>query len=246
MAVTVTNEDCMNLMARYPDKYFDLAVVDPPYGDAGGSAAWDRRGRLPPAGRGAKYAMTERGGGAGDKKYGNNLMEWDIAPPPEYFAELFRVSKKQIIWGGNYFALPPSRNFIIWRKLTISENFTMAMAEYAWASMPGNAKVIERAPQDKERFHPAQKPVEIYKKLLQWYSKPGDKILDTHLGSGSSAIACIDMGCELTGCEIAPEYYKKAMTRIKRHLSQRELFERAELRGQNTLFETAGKNDCGF
>jgi site-specific DNA-methyltransferase (adenine-specific) len=170
-------------------------------------------------------------------------MVWDVAPPPEYFLELFRVSKHQIIFGGNYFDLPPSRNFIVWKKLNISENFTMAMAEFAWTDIPGNAKVIECAPQDKDRFHPAQKPVFVYKKLLQWYSKPGDRILDTHLGSGSSAIACLDMGCDLTGCETDPEYYEKAARRVEKYRLQRNLFEGAELRGEKTLFNTEAAND---
>jgi site-specific DNA-methyltransferase (adenine-specific) len=119
----------------------------------------------------------------------------------------------------------------------------MAMAEFAWTDIPGNAKVIECAPQDKNRFHPTQKPVFVYRKLLQWYSKPGDRILDTHLGSGSSAIACLDMGCCLTGCETDPEYYEKAMRRVEKHRLQHNLFEGAELRGEKTLFNTEGAND---
>jgi site-specific DNA-methyltransferase (adenine-specific) len=220
---------------------------------------WDRRGRIPPAGRFEKYAakihcgknyktkitgsQACRTGGKWAAKYGDSIIGWDIAPPPEYFLELARVSKHQIIFGGNYFNLPPSRNFIVWKKLNISETFSMAMAEFAWTDIPGNAKVIECAAQDKYRFHPTQKPVFVYKKLLQWYSKPGDRILDTHLGSGTSAIACLDMGLDLTGCEIDAEYYEKAARRVEKHRLQHDLFEGAELRGEKTLFNTEGAND---
>ncbi|GHU11267.1 hypothetical protein FACS1894151_10930 [Spirochaetia bacterium] len=159
-------------------------------------------------------------GGAWASKYGSDINDWDIAPGKEYFDELFRVSNYQIIWGGNYFDLPPSRNFIIWRKLTISENFSMAMAEYAWTNINGNAKVFECAPQDPERFHPTQKPVKLYKWLLSKYAQPGYKILDTHLGSGSIAIACHDLGFDLTGCELDTDYYNAAMERLRIHQKQ--------------------------
>jgi site-specific DNA-methyltransferase (adenine-specific) len=156
-------------------------------------------------------AKVERTGGAWASKYGDHIKKWDIAPGPEYFNELFRVSKLQIIWGGNYFGLPPSRNFIVWRKRTISEDFTMAMAEFAWTNIPGNAKVFEYQPQDPNRFHPTQKPVALYKWLLSKYSKPGWKILDTHLGSGTHAIACYDMKLSLVACEIDEEYFDGAV-----------------------------------
>ena len=152
------------------------------------------------------------------------IIGWDVAPTHEYFEQLFRVTKHQIIWGANYFeGLPPTRCFIVWRKLTISENFSMAMAEYAWTSFNGNAKVFECAPQGKvneKRFHPTQKPVALYKWLLHHYAKDGDRILDTHLGSGSIAIACHDLGYELTGIELDPEYYAKSVERIKQHQRQ--------------------------
>jgi site-specific DNA-methyltransferase (adenine-specific) len=219
--IKITCEDCMELMARYPDKYFDIAIVDPPYGETGQENKTNRSN-----GRFDKYfnrptehvghRRTENSVNSWTIKYSlNKTCTWDVAPPPEYFTELFRVSKAQIIWGGNYFPLPPSRNFVIWRKLTISENFTMAMAEYAWVSFSANAKVIDCAPQDTNRFHPTQKPVYLYKKLLQWYSQKGDKILDTHMGSGSCAIACIDHGLDFVGCEIDKEYCDKALSRIK-------------------------------
>lgn len=154
-----------------------------------------------------------------------DIRHWDYAPPPEYFEELFRVSRHQIIWGGNYFGLPPSRNFIVWRKLSISENFSMAMAEYAWCSIPGNAKVFECAPQDSERFHPTQKPVALYRWLLAKYAKHGDRILDTHMGSGSSVVACIEEGHRVTACEINAGYFDKAVERIRRASLQGRLFD---------------------
>lgn len=166
--IVLIHGDCMDYMRSLPDNAFDLAVVDPPYSKAGGS--------------------VERTGGTLAAKYGTSIRNWDIAPTDEYFRELFRVSRNQIIWGGNYFNLPPTRCFLIWRKLSISENFTMAMAEYAWTSFDGNAKVFDCAPQGKKndpRIHPCQKPIALYKWILERYAKQGDRILDTHLGSGS-------------------------------------------------------------
>lgn len=151
------------------------------------------------------------------------IVAWDVAPEQNYFDELFRVSRYQIIWGGNYFNLPPSRNFIIWRKLSISKNFSMAMAEYAWTNIVGNAKVFECTPQGKvneQRFHPTQKPVALYTWLLSMYAKPGNKILDTHVGSASSLIACHRAGLEYWGFEIDPIYYKAARERLDRETAQ--------------------------
>jgi|AGTN01.1.fsa_nt_gi hypothetical protein len=145
--------DCMELMKEFPDKYFELAIVDPPYGDASGTTEFDPRGRMPlrrtrlkhsfdtisgSNGKQKNYAEIKKGvartGGTWAEKYENRITHWDVAPPPEYFKELARVSQNQIIWGGNYFALPPTRCFLVWKKLTISENFSMAMCEYAWTS----------------------------------------------------------------------------------------------------------------
>ena len=163
------------------------------------------------------------------------IVAWDVAPEQPYFDELFRVSRYQIIWGGNYFDLPPSRNFIIWRKLTISENFSMAMAEYAWTNIIGNAKVFECAPQGKaneQRFHPTQKPVALYTWLLSKYAKPGMKILDTHVGSASSLIACHRAGLEYWGFEIDPVYYKAAKERLERETAQVNIMD--ILQGEST------------
>ena len=199
----IYNMDCMEGMKEIPDKYFELAIVDPPYGQFND----DKRGHQ---------------GGGHAKKYGYG--KWDIAPTNNYFDELFRISKNQIIWGGNYFNLPPTRCFLIWRKLTISENFTMAMCEYAWSSFLGNAKWIEIAPQDRSRFHPTQKPVALYKWLLTNYAKPGDKILDTHVGSASSFIACYDLGFDILGYEIDKDYWELATQRVEQHKRQLRIF----------------------
>ncbi|MCL2630255.1 MAG: site-specific DNA-methyltransferase [Firmicutes bacterium] len=141
------------------------------------------------------------------------------------------MSKNQIIWGGNYFDLPPTRCFLIWKKLTISENFSMAMCEYAWTSFNDNAKLFECAPQGKasdERFHPTQKPVSLYKWILNRYAKAGDKILDTHGGSCSLAIACHDMNYDYTIFEIDKHYYELAQKRIKEHKRQLSFFTKSE------------------
>lgn len=158
------------------------------------------------------------------------IGHWDIAPPPEYFTELARVSKNQIIWGGNYFDLPPTRCFLIWRKLTISENFTMAMAEYAWTSFNDNAKIFSFPPQGntESRIHPTQKPVALYKWILSRYAAPGQKILDTHLGSGSSRIAAYDLGLDFWGYEIDPVYFRQQEERFAKHTAQQSLFEQEE------------------
>ena len=155
-----------------------------------------------------------------------NIKHWDVAPTKEYFNELARISKNQIIWGGNYFNLPPTRCFLIWRKLTISENFSMAMCEYAWTSFNDNAKIFECAPQGnkEKRFHPTQKPIALYHWIISRYAKDGDKILDTHAGSGSCLIAAHDTGHEFMGFELDKYYYDKATERMENHFAQTSLF----------------------
>lgn len=155
------------------------------------------------------------------------IIAWDVAPDESYFKELRRVSRQQIIWGANYFAMPPSRNFVVWDKKNIGDTFSMAMCEYASVSIPGNAKIIRCVPQGNagnKRFHPTQKPVELYRKLLEWYAKPGWKILDTHLGSGSSRIAAYDAGLDFIGFEVDPEYYRKQEERFEAYTAQLDLF----------------------
>jgi site-specific DNA-methyltransferase (adenine-specific) len=201
--IEITNEDCMLLMARYPDNYFDLAIVDPPYGL--GDSVVNSGGRF--------------------KRYHNKNGNWDNEiPTDEYFKELFRVSKNQIIWGGNYFDLPKNKCFIIWDKKQ-PEDVSFAMCEYAWASFDSVAKIFNKRTQGQEdRFHPTQKPTYLYQFLLKHFAKPNDKILDTHSGSASLAIACHDYGFELTCCELDKEYYDKSIQRIKNHVSQQKLF----------------------
>ena len=227
--------DCVQYMQTLPDKYFDLAIVDPPYGGGSHADAGGQFERLQTnkelgvhfngRGRSARYQKfikvhRESCGGGNHKKYhtGNNLREWDNAPPQAYFDELFRVSKNQIIWGGNYFGLPPTRCFLVWRKLTISENFSMAMCEYAWTSFNDNAKYIEIVPQGNkkyERFHPTQKPVKLYHWILQNYAKQGDKIFDSHLGSGSSRIAAYRLGYDFYAAEIDKQYFEAQEARFR-------------------------------
>jgi site-specific DNA-methyltransferase (adenine-specific) len=204
--ITITNEDNMQLMARYPDNYFDLAIVDPPYG------------------------IGMDGGNVGYKGFNNfKKKNWDNkTPTDEYFDELFRISKNQIIWGGNYFGLQPTRCYLVWDKGEGFYNRTYAECELAWTSLDKNTCKIKHDPlangDYKGKIHPTQKPVALYKWILDKYAKQGDKILDTHLGSGSIAIACHDYGFELTACELDFEYYEKAVQRIKNHTSQQSLF----------------------
>lgn len=200
--ITITCEDNMQLMARYPNNYFELAIVDPPYGiDA------------------TKFEMGGRKRNKEDKK-----KNWDSSiPNKEYFLELFRVSKNQIIWGGNYFPLPNSQYFAIWDKGETMYGRDFAECEYAWVKK-GGTRIYKKNPNQLERIHPTQKPVALYKWILDKYAKQGDKILDTHLGSGSIAIACHDYGFELTACELDSEYYEKAIQRIKNHTNQQKLF----------------------
>ena len=149
------------------------------------------------------------------------IVAWDVAPGDDYFKELFRISRNQVIWGGNYFHLPPTRGFLIWRKTNVPQQFSMAMAEYAWMSFQQNAKVFDYSAVGQEgRFHPTQKPVALYKWILTNYANKGDKILDTHVGSASSLIACYDMGFDYVGFEIDEEYYKQAKQRLDEEMAQ--------------------------
>ena len=201
--------DCMEYMATLPDKAFDLAIVDPPYGIA-------RFGnRVEVSNRICKEAK---------------INKWDIKPPDEYFAELFRVSKNQIIWGANNFNLPNTEYFIVWDKHQTVENF--ASAEYAWTNCKMPAKVfhysIHQVMSDRKeecgKIHPTQKPVALYEWLLGTYAKPGDKILDTHLGSGSSRMAAYNLGFDFVGCEIDEDYFKAQEERYQAHIAQQSLF----------------------
>ena len=179
----------------------------------------------------ATSAPVARTGGTWAEKYGKKIIAWDVAPEEEVFDEIFRVSKNQIIWGGNYFDLPPTRCFLVWRKLTISEAFSMAMAEYAWTSFNSNAKVFEAAPQGRPgdtRFHPTQKPIELYDWIYSQFTKPGDKVFDPFLGSGSSRIAAYNAGLDFVGCEIDEFYFKKQEERFEQQTAQMSFFTEQE------------------
>lgn len=210
-------EDNMALMARYPDKYFDLAIVDPPYGINAHNGV----------GMSGKNAIVK-----GKVKSYN----WDKSVPDDkYFAELFRVSKQQIIWGANYFQglgnFNPSAkrlddfrklNGIVWDKGATMYGRDFKEAEFAFSSV--GEGWIKLSPIQENRIHPTQKPINLYEWLLMNYAKPGDKILDTHLGSGSIAIACHNLGFELTACELDKDHYEAAVKRIKQHLAQLTIF----------------------
>lgn len=199
--IEITNEDNMQMMARYPDNHFELAIVDPPYGID-----------IHSSGRLGHY-------GGKDKKWDNEI------PKKKYFKELERVSKNRIIWGGNYFNMKPTRCFLIWDKKQ-PQDLSFASCEYAWTSFNRSAKTFYLRPQnaDNMRIHPTQKPVKLYEWLLMNYANKGDKILDTHLGSGSIAIACHNLGFDLTACELDPDYYNAAIKRLKQHQAQQTLF----------------------
>jgi site-specific DNA-methyltransferase (adenine-specific) len=214
--------DCLDVMRAMPDKCIDLVLTDPPYGK--GHKDYDTSLRY--GGRWDKYkngkALKEvaRTGGTWAGKYKKKIADWDEAPAQEVFNELFRVSKHQIIWGGNYFNLPPTRCFNVWRKLTISEGFTMAMCEYAWCSFNSNAKIFEFAPQDPSRFHPTQKPVGLIMRQLEEYATPGMLIFDPFSGSGTTAIACHNLGLDFLCVEKDPDYHAASVARLEKHRAQ--------------------------
>lgn len=201
--------DCMDLMREFPDKHFDLAIVDPPYG----------------------LGDTLVAGGTWSVKYQAKGAAWDVKPGAEHFAELRRVAKNWIVWGANYYSehLPPTRGFVVWHKPHMEGMHTMANCELAWSSFDRNAKTVSITRPVEDRIHVCQKPVALYSWLLRSYAMPGQRILDTHLGSGSHAIACHYFGAYLTACEIDPDYFAASVERIKRETAQEVLpLERTE------------------
>ena len=198
--IELLNEDCMAVMARYPDNYFNLACVDPPYGI---------------------------GISSNPVRQQHTKKKWDAnIPSAEYFAELKRVSKNQIIWGGNYFLdyLGGTQGFLVWDKVQ-PHDFSLAMCEMAWTSIQKPAKIWKRSVlAEKWKIHPTQKPIKLYEWLLTNYAKPGQRILDTHLGSGSSAIAAHYFGCDFVGCEIDQDYYEAALKRFEMETAQLAMF----------------------
>ena len=206
MAIQITNEDNMELMARYDDNHFDLAIVDPPYG----------LGKRTTDGGSKRNTQT---------KFMDDIRRtnWDDSTPTkEYFNQLKRVSKNQIVWGGNYFDLHSYRTFVVWDKMTYVP--TMSQVEMAVTSFDSPARLVKINSNQSDRIHPTQKPVKLYEWILMNYAKEGDKILDTHLGSGSIAIACHNLDFDLTACELDKDYYDAAMKRLKQHQAQQRLF----------------------
>ena len=208
MGLDLRNCDCMELMSQFPDHHFDLAIVDPPYGI-------DWMNQIQNPNTKANWNVYEN-------------KEWDKSiPTKEYWDELFRVSKNQIVWGGNYMInyLYPSPCWIIWDKM---QEFSGAVFEMAWTSFKSPAKAFRmsrvEAYANQVKIHPTQKPAHLYKWILSNYAKEGNKILDTHLGSGSIALACHDYKFDLTASEIDKEYFDKTMKRVSNHLAQTVLF----------------------
>lgn len=205
MSVEILNIDCMAYMATLPDKAFDLAIVDPPYG----------------------LGDTLVAGGTWSVKYQAKGVAWDVAPGLEYFEELRRVSQHQIIWGGNYFTefIKAARCCISWVKPNMVGMHTMSDFELALTSFDRNAKVINLSSQaNEQRIHVTQKPVKLYEWLLTNYAKPGQKILDTHGGSMSIALACHNLGFDLTLCELDEGYCKSGIERYENHVKQLKMF----------------------
>ena len=208
--IELLNCNCMDYMSGIDDKFFDLAIVDPPYGN-------------------------NLSGGRSAKNGWNQSIDWEKCnkgwnleiPKPEYFSELQRVSKNQIIWGGNYFAnlLPPSECWLIWDKG--QRDFSLADGEMAWTSFDKamRIKTIHRAVANQEtKIHPTQKPVKLYQWILNSFAKENDRVLDTHLGSGSIAIACSEYKVNLTATEIDKEIYDAACIRVSQSLAQISMF----------------------
>lgn len=219
------NMDCMEGMKQFPDNFFDLAIVDPPYGIGVMSMNYTSSG-----------AVRTHGNSAAKRRDYRKQAEWDVKPDQTYFNELFRVAKRKIIFGGNYFTdmIPPSKSFIVWdKRCSDAMRNDFADCEYAWADY-GVARVFRfvwngmiqgNMKNKEERFHPTQKPVALYEWILNNYANPGDKILDTHVGSASSLVACHNLGFQYVGFELDPEYFKAASDRLENVKAQASIFE---------------------
>lgn len=228
-------QDCVVGMKQYPDKYFDLAIVDPPYGinatnmQMGSAPNRNEPGQYKGVSTAVKIKgrLNSGGGKLKNRMLNKSIIDWDNeTPTKEYFQELFRVSKNQIIWGGNYFDLPPTRCFIIWNKNQPWENFSQA--EYAWTSFDSPSKLFtfsNRGGANSEiKIHPTQKPVYLYDYCFKYFATEGMKIIDTHLGSGSSRISAYKSNLEFTAFEINPLYFHAQNVRYEKHISQLTLF----------------------
>lgn len=200
----IINADCLDILKQLPDKCIDLVLTDPPYG----------------------LNKKFKGGKSGKMNF-NSIVDkgWDFTPDKEVFEEIVRVSKNQIIWGGNYFAdmLPPSRCWIVWDKM-IAEDFSLAMLELAWTSFDKNAKIFRYASEKDFRLHPTQKPLQLFKKCIAEYSKEGDLIADFFSGSGTTAVACWELKRKFICVEKDFDYWKESCKRLEEHQRQMTLF----------------------
>lgn len=200
----IVNADCLDILKQLPDKCIDLVLTDPPYG----------------------LNKKFKGGKSGKTNF-NSIVDkgWDFTPDKEVFEEIVRVSKNQIVWGGNYFAdmLPPSRCWIVWDKM-IAEDFSLAMLELAWTSFDKNAKIFRYASEKDFRLHPTQKPLQLFKKCIAEYSKEGDLIADFFSGSGTTAVACWELKRKFICVEKDFDYWKASCKRLEDHQRQGILF----------------------
>ena len=207
----ITNEDNIDLMARYGDNHFDLAIVDPPYGIE----------------RFKKVTENPTDKDLHAKRFQKMELINNTKPLNKYWKELFRVCKNQIVWGANNFTLPESEYFLIWDKKQAMPNFARCELAFVSMGLKKPAKIFEYSihkHNQTKKIHNTQKPIALYEWLLMNYAKEGDKILDTHLGSGSIAIACHNLGFDLTACELDKDYFDKAVKRLKEHQSQMRMF----------------------
>lgn len=237
------NGDCMEYMKLFPDKYFDLAIVDPPYGinanNYSNVSGWKGHNNQDSSAKKARNRLNQGAGKLKDRALQRMMCEWDATPPgKDYFDELFRVSRNQIIWGGNYFDLPPTRGIIVWDKEQPWENFSQV--ELAWTSFDQPAAIFRmgNAGQAGSKIHPTQKPVKLYQWLVGRYAQSGDSILDTHVGSASSLIAYHGAGHTYVGFEILKDYYDAANERLQQAAAQTTIFDLMADQGkQMTVFD---------
>jgi site-specific DNA-methyltransferase (adenine-specific) len=233
------NMDCLDYMKKCKDKQFSLLFTDPPYGDTGtGEYSKKETGRFGPmfekyqADLKPQPRVQHATGGATSHtfyKHGDECAHWDVAPSQEWWDEAWRISDYLAVWGGNYFHLPPSRNFIIWLK-PVPEDFSLAQMEFCWINIPGNSRIIRARPQDKYRFHATQKPVATFLKPLEWNIKRIDKekgMIDPFMGSGTSRIAAWDMGINYVGIELNEVYFQKQEARFAEHTAKGNLYDGA-------------------
>ena len=245
MTSEVFNTDCLEYMRTLPDKAFQLAIADPPYGISIDLASMGQGTGVAPETNSRVKLNKSRMHGAGklkDRAINKFDTSWDYEPPKqEFFDELFRISKNQIIWGGNYFDLPPTRGIICWDKEQTFLNFSQW--EMAWSSFDTTAKIFRfsnrgfTCPEKQERIHPTQKPIALYAWLLTHYAKPGDRIFDPMMGSQSSRIAAYKMGFDYVGCELDKEYFDKGCERFAKECKGEIKLKDGSIVKQASLFD---------